>query len=414
MAGENSSLARIDLDRDTYKALLNDDNAKVGAMPELVINVSNVISPLCYSVLKIEPYTTCPHRCVYCYGRWYVRGPDVVTPRRVALAMFERVAKHVYKKGLRPIPFRLSTLVDPFPPHEELMRVSERVLLIAKRYEYPIIINTKGSKVVELEGLKRTLEGLLDEGLGVLQVSLSTLDDSKSRALEPVAPPPSRRLLVLKEFGSRGFPMVVRLSPYIPYYSPTSEEEVEEALGLLKDVGVKHLIVEALRVERREAEALVKELGLPALDFEGYSLREVEGAKPVVRISKELRLRAYEGLQKHAARAGIGFATCKEGLFRFHTTDDCCGAYLLKEYVLRATLWDLYRARLDFAKQGVDVSTYLDVCRRLSRVCGDELRLYPKAISKPVRYHERRLLRCLEDRVLLERIAPDFLNRPAS
>jgi len=82
--------------------------------------------------------------------------------------------------------------------------------------------------------------------------------------------------------------------------------------------------------------------------------------------------------------------------------------------VLRATLWDLYRARLAFAKQGVDVSTYLDVCRRLSRVCGDELRLYPKAISKPVRYHERRLLRCLEDRVLLERIAPDFLNRPAS
>ena len=84
-------------------------------MSELVINVSNVISPLCYSVLKIEPYTACPHRCVYCYGRWYVRGSDVVAPRRVALAMFEGVARQVYRKGLRPIPFRLSTLVDPFP-----------------------------------------------------------------------------------------------------------------------------------------------------------------------------------------------------------------------------------------------------------------------------------------------------------
>jgi len=304
--------------------------------------------------------------------------------------------------------------VDPFPPHEELMGVGERVLLIAKRYEYPLIINTKSSKVVEVEGLKKTLEGLLDEGLGVLQVSLSTLDDSKSRVLEPAAPPPSRRLLVLKEFGSRGFPMVVRLSPYIPYYSPTSEEEVEEALGLLKDMGVKHLIVEALRVERREAEALVKELGLPALDFEGYSLREVEGAKPLVRISKELRLRAYEDLKRRATKAGIGFATCKEGLFRFHTTDDCCGAYLLRSYALRATLWDLYRAGLDFVGQRVDASAYLDACRKFSRVCGEELRFYPKAISKPMRYHEKRLLRCLGDQVLLERIAPDLLSNPAS
>jgi len=383
-------------------------------MSELAINVSNVISPLCYSVLKIEPYTACPHRCIYCYGRWYVRGSDVVAPRRVALTMFEGVARQVYKEGLRPMPFRLSTLVDPFPPHEELMRMSERVLRIARRYELPLIINTKSPKIIEVESLRRALEGLLDEGLAVLQVSLSTLDDSKSRILEPMAPPPSRRLLVLKEFGSRGFPIAVRLSPYIPCYSPTSEEEVEQALGLFRDAGVKHLIVEALRVERGEVRALIKELGLPELEFEGYSLREVEGVKPVVRISRGLRVRAYEGLQRHALRAGIGFATCKEGLFRFHTTDDCCGAYLLRSYILRATLWDLYRAGLDLMRQGVDVDAYLDACRRFSRACGEELKLYPKAISKPMRYHEKRLLRCLGNRELLERIAPDLLNHPVS
>ena len=380
-------------------------------MPELVINASNVISPLCYSVLKIEPYTACPYRCVYCYGRWYAKGSDVVAPRGVALAMFEGVAKRVYKEGLRPMPFRLSTLVDPFPPHEELAKISEKVLRIAKKYEYPLIINTKSSKIVEAEGLRRALEELLDKGLAVLQVSLSTLDDSKSRILEPVAPPPSRRLLALGEFGSRGFPTVVRLSPYVPYYSPTGEEEVEQALGLFRDAGVKHLIVEGLRVERGEVEVLVKELGLPELDFEGYSLREVEGAKPVVRISRRLRAKAYEGLRRQAIRTGMGFATCKEGLFRFHTTDDCCGAYLLRSYALRATLWDLYRAGLDSVKQGVNVDAYIDVCRKFSRVCGEELRLYPKAISKPMRYHEKRLLKCLGDRELLERIAPDLLNR---
>jgi len=383
-------------------------------MPELVINVSNVISPLCYSVLKIEPYTACPYRCVYCYGRWYARGSDVVAPRGVALAMFEKVAKCVYRGGLRPIPFRLSTLVDPFPPHEELMKISEKILRTAKKYEYPLIINTKSSKIVELEGLKRVLEGLLDEGLAVLQVSLSTLDDHKSKALEPLAPPPSKRLLVLKEFGFRGLPIVVRLSPYIPHYSPTGEEEVEQALGLFRDAGVKHLIVEALRVEKGEVGGLVKGLGLPELDFEGYSLREVEGAKPVVRIARGLRVKAYEGLQRHAVKAGMGFATCKEGLFRFHTTDDCCGAYLLKSYALRATLWDLYRVGLDLVRQEARADAYFDACRRFSRACGEELRLYPKAISKPMRYHEKRLLKCLGDRELLERIAPGLLSSSAA
>lgn len=158
-------------------------------------------------------------------------------------------------------------------------------------------------------------------------------------------------------------------------------------------------------------EELTKELGLPKLEFEAYSLREVEGAPPLVRISRKLSARAYEKLHKHAIKAGMGFATCKEGLFRFHTTDDCCGAYLLKNYALRATLWDLYRAGVDLAERGFDSNAYLDVCRRFSRVCGEELRLYPKVISKPMRYHEKKLLRCLENRALLERIALDLLNR---
>jgi DNA repair photolyase len=116
------------------------------------------------------------------------------------------------------------------------MRASEKVLDIARRYEHPLIVNTKSSRIVELEGLRRALEALLDYGLAVLQVSLFTLDDSKSKALEPVAPPPSMRLLMLRDFGSRRLPVVVRLSPYVPHYSPTAEE-VKRRAGALQRRG---------------------------------------------------------------------------------------------------------------------------------------------------------------------------------
>jgi len=40
-------------------------------MSELVVGVSSIISPLCYSALRLEPYTQCPFSYLYCYARWY-------------------------------------------------------------------------------------------------------------------------------------------------------------------------------------------------------------------------------------------------------------------------------------------------------------------------------------------------------
>ena len=150
------------------------------------------------------------------------------------------------------------------------------------------------------------------------------------------------------KLGSKGYLVVIRLSPFIPGYSLTSEDEVESAIGVFKDLGVKHVIVEALRVMREFAEKLAESLGLKGLEFEAYSIREVNGALLIVRVSWRQRAGVYSLLYKHTVRYGIDFATCKEGAFKYHTTDDCCGAYLLKaNYGSRIALWDFYRAKID-------------------------------------------------------------------
>jgi DNA repair photolyase len=51
---------------------------------------------------------------------------------------FEEVCRYVCRRGLRPIPFRLSTLADSFPPYEELYRFSEYVLKVALNYGQPL------------------------------------------------------------------------------------------------------------------------------------------------------------------------------------------------------------------------------------------------------------------------------------
>ncbi len=373
-------------------------------MPELVINVSNIISSLCYSLIRLEPYTTCVHDCVYCYAKWYREGSNIVLPRSRAIREFRALARKVYQKGLTPIPARLSTLVDPFIPHEELYRTSLTMLRIALDYEYPIIINTKATLILK-KPWRDVIEKLTDRGLLLLQVSISTMDPHTARILEPYAPSPHLRLSMLREFSSRGIPTVIRLSPYIPRLSlrPSLNEVVE----ILSEIGVKHVIVEVLRLESHTIEAFLRRLGLE-LEVESYSLHRVEGRTPLSKISLRARLTEYIALAKALAKRSIAFATCKEGLFALHTARDCCGMYLFRRAIAyRPTLAEFYNIARE--RGGIPLDRLGHIIEELEKhgyLCGSRLSLYPKRIAKPLKYHEKKLLRIAQKRELVMHVTP--------
>ena len=101
----------------------------------LVINVSNYVSPYCYSLLRAEPYTSCDFRCWYCYSRWYWRTLSV-NVNNFAIALVKKFIRSVIRKGLKPIPLRLSTLSDPFHSLEVKAKASLAVLKECLKHEY--------------------------------------------------------------------------------------------------------------------------------------------------------------------------------------------------------------------------------------------------------------------------------------
>ncbi|ADM27461.1 Radical SAM domain protein [Ignisphaera aggregans DSM 17230] len=375
-------------------------------MPELVINISNVVSPLCYSLIRLEPYTTCIYGCVYCYARWYRRESDIVRPRVNAVKEFSIYARKIYRRDLLPIPARLSTLIDPFIPHEELFKTSLSLLRIALDYEYPIIINTKSILLLR-DPWRRVIERLADRGLVSIQISVSTLDQRISSSLEPYASTPSERLSMAREFSSIGIPIAVRLSPYIPRIS--IYPSIEELANIFKDHGVRHVVVEVLRLESSSIESFLRGLGLD-IDVESYSLRIVEGLTPISRISLGSRIDEYIALSKTLARYGIGFATCKEGLYSIHTAYDCCGMYLLKRSIAyRATLMEIYRIAREWNGIPLEkIGDAMDILLKQGYLVGEKLRLYPKRVSKPLKNHEKKLLRVLKSRDMVIHIAPSL------
>ncbi len=374
-----------------------------------MINVSNIITPFCYSLLKLEPYTSCSFNCIYCYSKWYSKYPkDVVRPRLEVIYVLRNVLRHISKKGLRPIPLRLSTLVDPFIPEESTHKITLTLLKLIYEFQYPLIVNTKGDLLVK-EPWKHILEKLLDQGLVLLQISISSLNNKVAKVLEPKVPSPKERLRIAKELASTDMPVILRLSPFIPKLS--TYPSVSEFVRIIADSGIRQVIVESLRLEPKRMIELLKVLriSIGINDLEPYSLSNKDG-EGICRFSLKIRKPLYSELASMLAKNNIFFSTCKEGLFHLHTTSNCCGMNFFKVDIrLRPTLYNIYRyiKEKGSIKLGeLDHIFYKQICRDRYDLCNEVLKEYPKIISKPLRYHEKRFLRILKDKELIKTLTP--------
>ncbi|RLI01055.1 radical SAM protein [Candidatus Bathyarchaeota archaeon] len=365
-------------------------------MFNIVINVSNISSSYCYSLIRVEPYTSCSYGCVYCYARWY-RENGKPKPYFKVLNQFKSLAKKIKLAGLKPIPARLSTLSDPFQPDEARFKLSLKILLLALKYQYPVVVNSKSVILIQEPWIK-VLKQLAIEGLTLFQVSISTLSREAALKLEPNAPPPEERLKVALKLSSLNIPVVVRISPYIPGLS--LKPSPEELVSILAKAGVRHVIVESIRTEA----GMIEKLGLTNIPLESYSFRLEDYGYPVVKPALQAKLGEYLKLKSLLKDYGITFATCKEGLFSLHTAKDCCGFYLLNcDYAKRPTLYEYYLASL---KTSIPVNSLPPLSENY--IYGEKLNSYPRILRKPLKNHEKRLIKVASELNILSKLTPEL------
>lgn len=211
-------------------------------LDSFIINPSINVSPYCYSIFRIEPYKTCEYNCIYCFGRWY-REERLGENNGDVIWGLKRILKFLEKRGLKCISFRLSTLVDPFQPKEEKMRVSRKIMMLCLKYDTPITINTKSTLLLRDDN-PDILRELGARRLTLIQISLSTINPNIASILEPNAPPPEARLEAAERLSSEGIPVIIRLQPFIP---GVTDHEIEEIIRRARYAGVRQIIVEALK-----------------------------------------------------------------------------------------------------------------------------------------------------------------------
>jgi len=139
-------------------------------------------------------------------------------------------------------PVAIGTNTDPYQPVEAEHRVMRAVVAVLAAFRHPLTITTKGTLIerdLDLLAPMATL-GLLRVG-----VSITSLDPSLSRRLEPRAASPARRLHLIRRLSGEGIPVRVMLAPVIP---GLTDHEMEPILAAACEAGAQSAGWIALRL----------------------------------------------------------------------------------------------------------------------------------------------------------------------
>ena len=85
---------------------------------------------------------------------------------------------------------------------------------------------------------------LLTKVPSTVALTITTQDEDIARLLEPHAPAPSERLKALENLARKEIPVSVRIDPVIPYVN----DEPKKLVGMLADIGVKHITSSTYKV----------------------------------------------------------------------------------------------------------------------------------------------------------------------
>ncbi len=142
------------------------------------------------------------------------------------------------------------SMCDPYMHCEEKLGLTRKCLQIIDRYDFGATLITKSNRVLRDLDLLKSING---KSKCVVQMTLTTYDESLCKILEPNVCTTRERFETLKILHDNGIPTIVWLSPLLPFINDT-EENLREILNYCFKAGVKGIICFGISVTLRESD----------------------------------------------------------------------------------------------------------------------------------------------------------------
>ena len=196
----------------------------------------------------LNPYGGCEHGCIYCYA------PEVTHTDWQEWRVV-RVKANVVTRLAAELPgisgtIGIGTVTDPYQGAEKRFQLTRRCLEVLRDRGYRTHIHTKSDLIL------RDLD-LIAAGPGEVGVTVTGLNENRSKITEPGAPLPARRLEALRQLSAASVDCYVLIGPVLDHL----EGHEEEFCDAVAATGVKRACLDALNL-RPQLEARLGRMGI--------------------------------------------------------------------------------------------------------------------------------------------------------
>lgn len=192
-------------------------------------------------------YRGCLHGCIYCDARsdcYQMHHP--FTDIEVKENAIELLDDALSRKR-KPCMVGTGAMSDPYIPLERELQFTRRALQVILRHGCGVALQTKSADVLRDLDL---LTAIRDQAKVVVQITLTTADESLCRIVEPNVSTTRERHAALLKLRDAGIPTVVWLDPILPFLNDT-KENVSAILDMCSDAKVTGVICFGMGVTLR-------------------------------------------------------------------------------------------------------------------------------------------------------------------
>ncbi len=190
-------------------------------------------------VWTINPYRGCEFGCKYCYARYAHEFMELRDPLQFERKIFaKQFHPEAFRAELRKVKLGQSiwigTATDPYQPAERRYRVTRSILeVFAREKGHRLGITTKSDLIGQEANLLAEVAGA---NIIQINMTITTLDESLARLIEPMAPRPTLRLEAIRRLAEAGLRVTVLASPVMPLIND-SQASLNALCATAKEAG---------------------------------------------------------------------------------------------------------------------------------------------------------------------------------
>lgn len=181
-------------------------------------------------------YRGCEHQCIYCDSRSLCYGIADFRDVLVKVNAIERLRDELPRKRLIGI-VGTGAMSDPYTFAERQYGLTGQALEVLAAEGFPVHVTTKSDMV--LKDLATLAQ--IARVRAIVSFTLTTVDDDLAARIEPLAPPPSRRLAAMAKLAQAGVEVGALLMPILPFIED-EPEAIRAIVSRAADAGATYAL----------------------------------------------------------------------------------------------------------------------------------------------------------------------------